>query len=156
MRRSSSPHGSPAQLSRAECVWWRKSWFIDIHWIRKVQQRKLPYSGHWWTSFADSFSIVSLWLLSKDLELSCNRNAFSEKKSPNSIPVKCNVFCHLHVKAGLVLCFFSLFSTVIGSGFGGQERARRKTSRFRTWVIFGYIRCHISHIISKKMAHMSG
>lgn len=25
------------------------------------------------------------------------------------------------VKAGLLLCFFSLFSTVLGSGFGGQE-----------------------------------
>lgn len=26
------------------------------------------------------------------------------------------------VKAGLLLCFFSLFSTVLGSGFGGQEK----------------------------------
>jgi hypothetical protein len=49
----------------------------------------------------------------------------------------------LRVKAGLVLCFFSLFSTVLGSGFGGQERAHRKTLCFGMWVIFSEIRFHL-------------
>ena len=36
------------------------------------------------------------------------------------------------VKAGLLLCFFSLFSTVLGSGFGGQENQTNLASHVHT------------------------